>query len=81
MKGAIERVMQQCSTYQTINKENNKLVNMPLDNTFRSKMLLESQYMGSSGLRGLYLILYINYLNLYGWQWFERFVFVYIFFK
>ena len=53
MKGAIERVMQQCSTYQTINKENNKLVNMPLDNTFRSKMLLESQYMGSSGLRGL----------------------------
>jgi len=53
MKGAIERVMQQCSTYQTINKENNKLVNMPLDNTFRSKMLLESQYMGSSGLRVL----------------------------
>ena len=53
MKGAIERVMQQCSTYQTFDKEKNNLVNLPLDSNVRRKMILESQYMGSSGLRGL----------------------------
>ena len=59
MKGALERVLNQCDTYLTsriANDRDNSLNTLPLTSAQIEKYLEQATAMGSSGLRGTLLL-------------------------
>ena len=51
MKGAVEHVLNQCSTY-LMTKNQTEIYSLPLTQNIAEKFLDQSRFMGSTGLRG-----------------------------